>query len=77
MLTSMRRLLILDAQATTIKVELEPSQLAKVVLYPTGFHLAVKYVGMERGVDRSLVRKCTSLTHPIRTNRYGVIALNT
>ena len=42
-LTSMRRLLILDAQATTIKVELEPSQLAKVVLYPTGFHLAVKY----------------------------------
>ena len=77
MLTSMRRLLILDAQATTIKVDLEPSQLAKVVLYPTGFHLAVNYVGRERKVDSSLVRRCTSLIRRIRTNLFGAIALNT
>ncbi|KAK8804735.1 hypothetical protein WA171_006702 [Blastocystis sp. BT1] len=42
-LTSMRRLLILDSQATVIKTELEPSQLAKVFINPHGFHLAVNY----------------------------------
>ena len=43
----MRRLLILDSQATVIKTELEPSQLAKVFINPHGFHLAVNYVELK------------------------------
>ena len=70
----MDRILILDNQASVIKTELEPSQLAKVTLATNGFNLAINYVG--RGIKGmigcSLVRKCTNLKLQIKINRSGV-----
>lgn len=40
----MDRILILDNQASAVKAELEPSQLAKVTLVANGFNLAINYV---------------------------------
>ena len=75
-MTSENRILIMDTQATVIKVELEPSQFAKVTLSSNGFNLAVNFVGNAwNNLICSRVRRCTSLKHQDKINRCGVIIL--
>ena len=71
----MDRILILDSQASMIKTELEPSQLAKVTLAANGFNLAINYVckNVKEIICCSLVRKCINLRLQIKINRSGVI----
>lgn len=50
MLTSMRRLVILDSSVSRIKAEILPCQIARVDANHAGFSVSVNHVGHRGGV---------------------------